>query len=297
MIKQKLIATLASSMFVAAASQAPAFAQSAAGGSKPAGAGAAGATGAAVGGVTTGAVAFGVAAVVFVAAAASGDGGTVASVNTPANTASSATAISTQKAAASAAEANVLTQGALADIDEALRLAGVDATTGDLATKRTTAIQALAAADDAKQAAIDVASDVEAASKVAIIGVVNNGRQICAAANSCTAKEVADLNFKAAQAAVKAADAAMASQKAMADYFNAVRDNVFDLEISDVGLAKIVAARDKVTEAGVKAQEAQALSNAARSDYEKALAALGQPGETVAPPSGTAGTAGTAGTV
>ena len=273
MIQHKLSSIVLAS--VLAATQLTVHAQT------PAGAGAA--TSSAVGGVSTNvivATAFGVAAI---ASMSSGSSGSISA----ANVAVAEGAASSAAAATNAAAANTAVTNALSQLGTALTAAGLssDPTISNALTQANLAAQAaVAAATVAAQAA----SDLAVASNVAIVGVVNGGRTICAAATTCTKNEILALSLNAAVTAQKATDASnyaiLKSNELKAAV--AAKDSNFNINAFTAALAEATAA----------AVKAQAAADEAEADHNTAAAALGATGTTIAATTGTTGTTGTSGT-
>ena len=140
----------------------------------------------------------------------------------------------------------------------------------------------------AAAAAAQAASDLAVASTVAIVGVVNGSRTICAAATSCTKAEFLALGLNAAITAQKAVDAtnfAILTSNALIAAILAERPTF-----------AIAAFQASITTATTESVKAQAAADQAEADYNKAAASLGATGVTIAATTGTTGTTGAAGT-
>ena len=129
-----------------------------------------------------------------------------------------------------------------------------------------------------------------AASKVSVLGVVNAGRTICAAATTCTKAELANLSYKAAYTAKVAAENALYANKLLNDlrpFLKAAGATDAMLASFDTQLAASLTA----------ALASQTAANAAIKSYEETLTALGITGTTIAASTGTTGTVGTTGSI
>jgi len=274
MIQNKLSSILVASLL--AATQLTVQAQT------PAGAGAA--TNAAMGGVSTNVMIATAAGVAVIASLSSGNSGSFGA----ANVATSEGAKSSAAAATNAATANTAISTGLTQLQAALVTAGLS-TNADISYAYTQADLAAKAAVTAAAAAAQAASDLAVASNVAIVGVVNGGRTICAAANSCTKAEILVLGLNAAVLAQKAVDAT--------NFAVLVAQALKDVVLSKSANFPISTFNTWVADAKAAAVKAQASADQAESDYNKAAAALGATGTTIAVgPTGTTGTTGTSGT-
>jgi hypothetical protein len=136
-------------------------------------------------------------------------------------------------------------------------------------------------------AAAQAASDLDVASKVTVVGVVNGGRTICAAATTCTKAEILALNLKAAQTAVAAVNASN-----YAIYLTTVlRDQVLVANPT----ASVSAANSLLTTAQTAAAAAQTAANTTIANYQATATAFGTTGTTITASTGTTGTTGTVG--
>ena len=273
MAKNKFSSILVASLL--AATQLSVQAQSAAG--------AGAATNSAVGGVSTSTIVATAAGVALIASLSSGNGGSFGA----ANVASSDGAKSSAAAATNAAASNTAVSTALTQLQAALVAAGLN-TDPNIAYAYTQADLATKAAVVAATAAANAASDLAAASAVAVVGVVNGGRTICAAATSCTKAEILALSFNAALTAQKAVDATN---------FALLWSNTLKTAI----LAKsptfaITAFNTALTTAAAESVKAQAAADQAESEYVKVATLQGKTATTIAATTGTTGTFGAAGT-
>ena len=126
------------------------------------------------------------------------------------------------------------------------------------------------------------------ASNVAIVGVVNGGRTICAAATSCTKAELLALSLNAAVLAQKAVDATNLAL-------------LWSNQLKSAILAKspsfaITAFTTALADATAAAAKAQAAADQAEAEYNKTAESFGTTGTTIAATTGTTGTTGTSGT-
>ena len=192
MAKYKLSSILVASLL--AATQLSVQAQSAAGAST--------ATNSAVGGVSTSVIVATAAGVALVASLSGGNGGSFGA----ANVASSDGAKSAAAAATNATASNTAVSTALTQLQAALFSNYLDKDP-TISWRFSEADKASKAAVVAAAAAAQAASDLAVASTVAIVGVVNGSRTICAAATSCTKAEFLALGLNAAITAQKAVDA------------------------------------------------------------------------------------------
>jgi hypothetical protein len=159
---------------------------------------------------------------------------------------------------------------------------------GSITSAYNAALAAYNAAVAAQAAAAQAASDLAVASKVNVVGVVNGGRTICAAATTCTKAELLALSLKAAQTAVASADAANT-----AIYLALVlRDQILFVNPS----ASVTSANALITTAQTAAAAAQTAANTSITNYQALATALGTTGTTITGSTGTTGTTGTSGT-
>jgi hypothetical protein len=125
------------------------------------------------------------------------------------------------------------------------------------------------------------------ASKVTVVGVVNGGRTICAAATTCTKAEILALNLKAAQTAVASVNASN-----YAIYLTTVlRDQVLVANPT----ASVSAANSLLTTAQTAVTAAQTAANTTIANYQATATAFGSTGTTITASTGTTGTTGTVG--
>lgn len=240
------------------------------------------ATSSAIGGITAQQVVFATAAVAAVAAANSGSSGSAKLVLIENQLASTAAATATT-ASTQAATANTSISSAITSL---LTAAGANpdrSITDKAATAQAAAIVAAAA----QAAAAQAASDLDVASKVTVVGVVNGGRTICAASTTYTKAEVLALSLNAAQTAVASANATN-----YAIYLTtALRDQILAVNPT----ASVTAATALLTTAQTAAAAAQAAANTAISNYQATATAFGTTGTTITASTGTTGTTGTVG--
>ena len=247
-------------------------------------AGAGAATNSAVGGVSTSVIVATAAGVALIASLSGGNSGSFGA----ANVATADGAKSSAAAAANAAAANTAVSTALTQVQAALVNAQLN-TDPNIASAYTKADTAAKASVTAAAVAAQAASDLAAASTVAIVGVVNGGRTICAAATSCTKAEILALGLNAAVTAQKAVDATNVAILAANDLKTAI--------LAKAPNFAIAAFNNAVAEATASSAKAQASADQTESDYNKAAASLGATGTTIAVgPTGTTGTTGTSGT-
>ena len=214
--------------------------------------------------------AFGVA---FLAAVVSGNSGSTTAVVTGAPSASAA---ATEATSAASAASTVISS-----LNAAVRALG---SVSVASTELLALYQAVSTAEALQIDAAAAASDLTAANAVPVVGVVNAGRTICAAANSCTKAELAALSFRAADTAKKAAEAAL---------FAVARARDYEAALIKAGVTPSQAFSIALNAASEAALKAQAAANSAIDNYTKALAALGATGTTISPSTGTTGATGT----
>jgi hypothetical protein len=242
--------------------------------------GASAATNAAIGGVSQGVVVAAVVGVAMVAAINSGSSGAV--MPNP------ATVVAEEAAAAATATVvqAAVAKSAVTDAIDALANAVI---TGNVAfdnavSEARAATQALTTAIAAAEAAKE---DLSVASKVAVVGVVSNGKTICAAANSCTRSELLGLQEKVAVVSLLVAERTQAvivkaqNLQALVEAF----DSNFD--VSTV--------KSLLDAAKVAFIEVQTAANKAVQSYNTASA--GSTGTVLTPSTGTIPASGTTGTV
>ena len=238
-------------------------------------AGASGATQSALGGLTEQQAVLAVAGFAVLAAVVSGSGGS-SSVAVPADQAAATAAASSANAAASYASEAVKSL-------EALVVASIDSPAASV--ERRALEGAITNAKEAQAVAKSAADDLALASSVKVDGLVNSkGSEICRAANTCTKAELANLSFKAANAAKNAAEAVLGAVTAA---------NEYKLALVRARVPLPPGFESALDSASTSSIEAQNQANAAIKSYEDTLKALGTTGTTIAASTGTTGTTGT----
>lgn len=237
------------------------------------------ATSSAIGGISAQQVVFATAAVAALAAANSGNSGSAKLVLVENQLAGTAAATATT-ASTQAATANTSISSAISSL---LIAAGTNPDRS-ITDKAAAAQAAATAAVVAQAAAAQAASDLDVASKVTVVGVVNGGRTICAAATTCTKAEVLALSLKAAQTAVASANATN-----YAIYLTtALRDQILFVNPT----ASVTAAVTLLTTAQTAAAAAQTAANTAIANYQSTATAFGATATAITASTGTTGTTG-----
>ena len=183
---------------------------------------------------------------------------------------------SSTSAATLAAAANAHQDSALAVVSSL-----VPSSNSTLTAAYNAATVAVAASKASASEAAARALDVTAATKISVLGVVNLGRTICAAAASCTKAELANISYKAAYTSKVAAENALYANKLLSDLRAALLAvNIAIPAVFDVQLAA----------ANTAALAAQTAANDAIKSYGETLTALGITGTLISASTGTTGT-------
>ena len=215
------------------------------------------------------------------AACGGGGGGGGALLLSPTQQANSATASSASLASSQSQAANTSISAAVANLSE-LVSSNPALTSNSAVTSAAVAAQnAVGLAAAAQTAASTAAADLAAASTVIIIGVVIEGRTICAAAASCTKAEISGLGFKAAETAKNAAEASL--------YAITATNQLKTLISSVAPSVNVSTATAAIASAESSATSAQATANLTISNLSTAAREMGVTITTITPSSGSTG--------
>lgn len=233
----------------------------------------------AIGGVSQGVVVAAVVGVAMVAALNSGSSGAV--VADPATVVAEETAASATTAVVQAAVAKTAVNNAI----DALAAANTSNNTAisNAVTEARAAAAALTTAIADANAAKD---DLSVASKVAVVGVVSNGKTICVAANSCTRAELLGLQEKVAVAALVVAER---TQTVIVK-----TQNLQAVVLAVLPGFDVTAVNQELAVAKLAFVEVQTAANTAVQSYNTASA--GSSGTVLTPATGTIPASGTTGT-